>query len=217
MANFVKNMKVKSVMIPLIVLIIVIVVVGVVLGLKESGQIFKEPEEEETVEEVEDIEEEIIPKKQVLTFQITYLIMKKLKHVCEAYGGDLASLDQMLEAHREGADWCNYGWSKDQMALFPTQEETFNKLEADPKTRGSCGLPGVNGGFFKNAGMKFGVNCYGVKPEKKMTPMERLLHEQNALNPLSKNAQQYMSKLDDFRVNPFSQEKWSRYQEDPKN
>ena len=164
-------MKVKSVMIPLIVLIIVIVIVGVVLGLKESGQIFKEPaEEEETVEEVEDIEEEIIPKKQVYNISNNLFDYEEAKHVCEAYGGDLASLDQMLEAHREGADWCNYGWSKDQMALFPTQEETFNKLEADPKTRGSCGLPGVNGGFFKNAGMKFGVNCYGVKPEKKMTP-----------------------------------------------
>ena len=224
MANFVNFFKtrVKSVMIPLILLVIVIVVVGVVLGLKESGQLDKllnnaPAEEEETVEEVEDIEEPSPEKKQVYNISNNLFDYEQAKHVCEAYGGDLASLDQMLEAHREGADWCNYGWSKDQMALFPTQEETFNKLEADPKTRGTCGVPGVNGGYFKNAGMKFGVNCYGVKPEKKMTPMERLLHEQNALNPLSNNAQQYMSKLDDFTVNPFSQAKWSRYQEDPRN
>lgn len=224
MANFVNFFKtrVKSVMIPLILLIIVIVVVGVVLGLKESGQIFNEPaEEEETIEEVEDIEDveelSLPEKKQVYNISNNLFDYEQAKDVCEAYGGDLASLDQMLEAHREGADWCNYGWSKDQMGLFPTQEKTFNKLEADPKTRGTCGVPGVNGGYFKNAGMKFGVNCYGVKPEKKMTPMERLLHEQNALNPLSKNAQMYMSKLDDFTVNPFSQAKWSRYQEDKRN
>ena len=91
MANFVKNMKVKSVMIPLIVLIIVIVIVGVVLGLKESGQIFKEPaEEEETVEEVEDIEEEIIPKKQVYNISNNLFDYEEAKHVCEAYGGDSA-------------------------------------------------------------------------------------------------------------------------------
>ena len=104
MGNFVNFFKtrVKSVMIPLILLIIVIIVVGVVLGLKESGQIFNEPaEEEETVEEVEDIEDveelSLPEKKQVYNISNNLFDYEQAKHVCEAYGGDLASLDQMLE------------------------------------------------------------------------------------------------------------------------
>ena len=28
-----------------------------------------------------------------------------------------------------------------------------------------CGKPGINGGYFSDPTMKFGVNCYGVKPD----------------------------------------------------
>ena len=30
---------------------------------------------------------------------------------------------------------------------------------------GECGVPGVNGGNFKNKDMKLGANCYGIKPK----------------------------------------------------
>jgi len=210
-------------MLPLVIFILLVVIVGGFLGLKETGHLDKllnlEGEEGEEEDENNSFSEEsqLQENKQVFNVSDNLFDYEQAKSVCEAYGGDLASLDQMIDAYKQGANWCNYGWSKDQMALFPTQKETFNKLESDPKTRGSCGTPGVNGGYFKNAGMKFGVNCYGVKPERKMTPMEILQHEQNSLNPLSKNAQMYMSKLDDFTVNPFSNNKWSRYQEDQRN
>ena len=159
-------------MLPLVIFILLVVIVGGFLGLKETGHLDKllnlEGEEGEEEDENNSFSEEsqLQENKQVFNVSDNLFDYEQAKSVCEAYGGDLASLDQMIDAYKQGANWCNYGWSKDQMALFPTQKETFNKLESDPKTRGSCGTPGVNGGYFKNAGMKFGVNCYGVKPEK---------------------------------------------------
>ena len=52
------------------------------------------------------------------------------------------------------------------MALYPTQEKVYKELQkGDESTRESCGKPGVNGGFFQNPELKFGVNCYGIKPK----------------------------------------------------
>ncbi len=85
---------------------------------------------------------------------------------------------------KNGADWCNYGWSEGQLALYPTQEDSFAKLELNPETRGQCGLPGVNGGYFENKNLKFGANCYGEKPEPSGSQQDKLLQEQYLLNPL---------------------------------
>ena len=39
----------------------------------------------------------------------------------------------------------NYGWSDGQMAYFPTQKDTWDKLQKNPNTKHACGRPGVNG------------------------------------------------------------------------
>jgi hypothetical protein len=85
--------------------------------------------------------------------------------VCAAYGAELASYDQINDAFGKGAEWCEYGWSVGGMALYPTQESTWQALqqEVDESKRTSCGRPGVNGGYF-DPRMKYGVNCYGKKP-----------------------------------------------------
>ena len=85
--------------------------------------------------------------------------------VCAVYNGELATYDQVEDAYSRGAEWCGYGWTLGSMALYPTQDETWKKLlqEVDTNRRTRCGRPGVNGGYF-NPKMKFGVNCYGVKP-----------------------------------------------------
>lgn len=83
--------------------------------------------------------------------------------VCAAYDAELATYDQVNDAFATGAEWCAYGWSQGGMALYPTQQSTWQKLQMEPKTRTACGRPGVNGGYFDPA-TKFGVNCYGPKP-----------------------------------------------------
>lgn len=86
--------------------------------------------------------------------------------VCAANGAELATFDQLQEAFSLGAEWCSYGWSVGGMALFPTQESTWAALqqETQEQKRTACGRPGVNGGYF-DPRLKFGVNCYGVKPK----------------------------------------------------
>lgn len=85
--------------------------------------------------------------------------------VCAAYGGDLATQEQVESAFASGAEWCGYGWSAGGVALFPTQRSTWEMLqkEIDPNRRTACGRPGVNGGYF-DPSLRFGVNCYGTKP-----------------------------------------------------
>jgi len=86
--------------------------------------------------------------------------------VCASRGAELASFDQLQEAFSLGAEWCSYGWSAGAMALFPTQQSTWSELQQEVQEvkRTACGRPGVNGGYF-DPNLKFGVNCYGVKPQ----------------------------------------------------
>ena len=197
----------------LIILIVTLVLVALGVGgyflFKKSGDsILGNTEEEE--EELA----EVMPEKQVFNVSDNVFNYDEARSVCEAYGGDLASLNQMVDAYKNGADWCNYGWSEGQLALYPTQEDSFAKLELNPETRGQCGLPGVNGGYFENKNLKFGANCYGEKPEPSGSQQDKLLQEQYLLNPLSREAQRYQARIHEFEVSPFSRKKWSKYQED---
>ena len=84
--------------------------------------------------------------------------------VCSIYGAKVATYDQVEAAYNKGGEWCNYGWSDGQMALFPTQKGTWSKLQGSEETKNNCGRPGVNGGYMENPNILFGVNCYGKKP-----------------------------------------------------
>lgn len=85
--------------------------------------------------------------------------------VCAVYNSEIATYDQVADAFSKGAEWCGYGWTMGAMALFPTQEATWTKLqqELDLQKKTKCGRPGINGGYFDPT-TKFGVNCFGVKP-----------------------------------------------------
>ena len=200
----------------LVILIATVVLVGLGVGgyflfRKSGGNSL-----ESLLKDLEETEEEVTPVEQKQVFNVSDNVFNydEARSVCEAYNGDLASLEQMVDAYKNGADWCNYGWSEGQLALYPTQEDSFVKLEKNPETRGQCGLPGVNGGYFENKNLKFGANCYGNKPAPNNSQQEKLLNEQYLLNPLSREAQRYQARIDEFEVSPFSRKKWSKYQED---
>jgi len=95
-------------------------------------------------------------------------------HVCSALGARLASYDEIEDAYNKGADWCSYGWSQNQMGFFPTQKDTWQKLQSNNAMKNSCGRPGVNGGYIPNNKMKLGVNCYGIKPQASELDKERM-------------------------------------------
>ena len=135
--------------------------------------------------------------------------------VCKALGAELATFEQVQEAHKQGADWCNYGWVKGQMAVFPTQKETWEKLQAGSETyKNACGKPGVNGGHFDNPDLRFGVNCYGLRPDKKAT--DELLSESGAALPptpeeidFDHKVQKFRDQLDTMIVLPWNKSKWT--------
>ena len=86
------------------------------------------------------------------------------KALCKAYGAELATYSQIEDAYKNGAEWCNYGWSANQMAFYPTQKTTWDKLQKIKGHNHDCGRPGINGGYIQNPRVRFGVNCYGPKP-----------------------------------------------------
>lgn len=137
------------------------------------------------------------------------------KALCSAYGAKLASYDQIESAYNKGAEWCNYGWSEGQMALYPTQKSTYKKLQKVKGHEHDCGRPGINGGYIANPNVKFGVNCYGHKP--KITNEEKELMENTRLYPQSENERIVQQKIDYWKdhvdeilISPFNHNTWSR-------
>jgi hypothetical protein len=129
--------------------------------------------------------------------------------LCRAFGAELATYDQVKEAYEKGADWCNYGWVKGQLAVYPTQQSTYDKLQHGPESeRMSCGLPGVNGGYFPNEDQRFGVNCYGVRPaESALDEREQMQAKSNTA--FDREVNHFKAQLDSIAVNPWSAQQWS--------
>jgi hypothetical protein len=129
--------------------------------------------------------------------------------LCRAFGAELANYDQVKEAYKAGADWCNYGWSKGQLALFPTQKDTYDKLQHGPEDeRMTCGMTGVNGGYFPNADQRFGVNCYGKRPAESALD-ERVQMEERSNIAYDREVNHFKSELDSIAVNPWNTKSWS--------
>jgi hypothetical protein len=134
--------------------------------------------------------------------------------LCKAYNAEIASYPQVEEAYKKGGEWCSYGWSKDQMALFPTQMSTWEKLQSIKGHENDCGRPGINGGYIKNPNVKFGVNCYGKKPY--MTSEEKKLMDTSSIYPLTKREKKlntlvgkYKKNLSKILVAPFNHKSWN--------
>lgn len=156
-------------------------------------------------------------RKQVFHIPASVYDYDNAKALCQAYGANLANIDQMEEAHKSGAEWCSYGWSDNQMILYPTQKSTWEELQKsmDPAKKNSCGRPGINGGYIDNASMKAGVNCYGPKPEMNPASSKLMASIQNyesgkMIDPLHEaRIQEMKGKIKDVIVAPFNKGAWS--------
>lgn len=154
------------------------------------------------------------PRKEVFNVSKNIYTYHDASAVCSALKSELATYEQVKEAHAGGADWCNYGWVKGQMAVYPTQKETYAKLQkGSPEYRTACGRPGVNGGYFDNPDLRFGVTCYGQRPAESDT--DELLESQVALPPSTeeieydKKVQKFREQLSTLTVLPFNRSQWS--------
>jgi hypothetical protein len=158
---------------------------------------------------------EIKFRKQVFNIPGNYYNYENAKALCQAYGSDLATYTQIENSYKKGGEWCNYGWSDGQMALFPTQQNTFNNLQNIKGHEHDCGRPGINGGYIANPEVRFGVNCYGNKPRitdeeedmmKNATPYPETMEE----SAFQKRVDFWKNQVDEILVSPFNYNSWGQ-------
>jgi hypothetical protein len=158
---------------------------------------------------------EIRYKKQVFNIPGNTYTYDDAKTLCSAYGSRLATYQEVEDVYNEGGEWCNYGWSDNQMALFPTQTTTYNDLQKVSGHENDCGRPGVNGGYIANPNVKFGINCYGFKP-KINSDEEHLMQVSTPYPKTEKDiafenrVEYWRTKLNQILVSPFNYDTWSR-------
>ena len=158
---------------------------------------------------------QILLRRQVFNIPENDFVYPDAKALCKAYGARLATYKEVEEAYKDGGEWCNYGWSDGQMALFPTQQKTFDELQKIEGHENDCGRPGINGGYISNPAIKFGVNCYGYKP--RMKAIEEEIMETEPLYPktlkdqaMENRVNYWKDKLSEVLVSPFNHKSWSR-------
>jgi hypothetical protein len=160
------------------------------------------------------VEKILPPAKEVFTISKNNYSYYDAAPLCKALGAELATYEQVKDAWQKGADWCNYGWVKGQMAVYPTQKGTYEELQQGPADqKGACGKPGVNGGYFDNPELKYGVTCVGKRPSQSQ-------HDANAImagstRPLTQSGLEFDKKVQQFKeeaetmgILPFNKEHW---------
>jgi len=157
---------------------------------------------------------EIKIKKQVFHVPGNKYTFDNAKALCQAYGSRLATYSEVEDSYGNGGEWCSYGWSDKQLALFPTQKDTWNYLQTVTGHENDCGRAGINGGYIANPNVKFGANCYGYKP--KITDTELDLMQTAPLYPKSlkdlkqeRLVEHWRRKIPEILVSPFNKNVWS--------
>jgi len=137
--------------------------------------------------------------------------------VCKAFGGRLAKYKEVEDSYNNGGEWCNYGWSDEQMALFPTQQTTYDSLQKKKGAEHNCGRPGINGGYLANPSLKFGANCYGLKPQ--INSQEQQNMQNVSSTPITQDDINFQNKVDFWKgqldsiiLAPFNYNEWSETQ-----
>jgi hypothetical protein len=161
--------------------------------------------------------EKVLPgRKEVFNVAENHYRFSDAEPLCKALGAELATYEQVKDAWNSGADWCNYGWVKGQAAVYPTQQTTFDKLqnEGTEDERLACGQVGINGGYFDNPDLRFGVNCYGNKPVESEHSMANIMKsEGQPMTPeaiaFDKKVLNYKAHSNEIAINPYKPGVWS--------
>jgi hypothetical protein len=172
-----------------------------------------QPKEQESVKLLP-----ILDNKEVFHISNQNYTFEQAKCKCESYGAKLATKHNLIDAYNKGANWCTYGWSEGQNAFYPVQQCEWDKLNEEmnkhpenshERKRLQCGKPGLNGGYFANEMLKFGINCYGKKPKgENSNKMKKPYCPPMNFCKLDANYDA-SHKLDSDEISPFNGEKWS--------
>ena len=188
-------------------------IVGVIFG-EES--LFKTKSKDDTKPEET---ESSGSKEEVFNVSNNLYTYEDAKAVCQAMGSRLATYDEIEASYMGGAEWTSYGWSEGQHAYFPTQKDTWARLQEIKGHEHDLGRPGVNGGYFENPNVRLGVNCYGIKPQISAADSALMNAKKNSVVPrskeeieLDKKVQFWKENKDKFLVlSGFNNDKWSKY------
>ena len=153
---------------------------------------------------------------QVFNIPANVFTYSDARSLCSAYGARLATYNEIEDAYNKGGEWCNYGWSENQQILFPTQKKTYEKLQQIKGHENDCGRQGINGGYAANPNARFGVNCFGYKPE--MTTLEQqMMEDSTSPYPLTledleqqKKVEFFKQNLNNILISPFNANYWSK-------
>jgi hypothetical protein len=172
-----------------------------------------QPKEQESVKLLS-----ILDNKEVFHISNQNYTFEQAKCKCESYGAKLATKNNLIDAYNKGANWCTYGWSEGQNAFYPVQQCEWDKLNEEmnkypenthERKKLQCGNPGLNGGYFANNMLKFGINCYGKKPKgENSNKMKKPYCPPMNFCKLDENYDA-SHKLDSDEISPFNGEKWS--------
>ena len=176
------------------------------------------PKEEDKTEDKTEDKKEVI-KDEVFNISNNLFTFEDADKVCKSFDARLATYDEIEDAYTHGAEWSSYGWSAGQHAYFPTQKDTWNKLQTVKGHEHDLGRPGVNGGYFKNPNIRFGVNCYGVKPAMSDAEKKLMDSQKDHVYPktdidilLDKKVKFFQDHKDKLLViNGYNTDKWSKY------
>jgi len=157
---------------------------------------------------------EIVNTPEVFLVQDNIYSYDEAEPLCRAYGSRLATMGDMYDAWKKGADWCSYGWVKGNKAVYPTQKAKWIRLQKseDDSVKNKCGLPGLNGGLIRDPYARFGVHCFGVKPPVWKNYLANNMARENltAQEMESRSqASKFRKQLNKFTIVPFSQNRWS--------
>lgn len=114
---------------------------------------------------LDDIKDEVKPSpkptptnEEVFHVPIQMFSYEEAKEFCRAIGARMATLNEVKKAYLEGAQWATMGWTDRQLGLYVLQPEYVRRYP-------NAGSIGINGGYFEDAHIRMGINCYGVKPQ----------------------------------------------------
>ena len=151
--------------------------------------------------------------------------------VCKLQGGELASYEQLVEAAKDGANWCNLGWVKSdtsnpddpyKFAHFPVQRQHFNEVKKS-NNKDICGpiwndkyqdeQYSIQGGAY-NKNKLLAVNCYGPKRDPMIDEKYNMeLIKESSYDPqLQNKMNQIKDEVEDLSLLPFNKDsqQWSQ-------
>lgn len=153
----------------------------------------------------ESIVEKALDNKEVFHISDQQYSLDNAKCKCASYSGELANMSQLTTAYNQNADWMSYGWSKNG-AYYPMQKCTWDKRKREGKWVPKS--PGIVGGNFPPSA-KFGINCYGVKPQGSVV---KLKDSECKTKPfcLRDENKRYSKKSEFDTIAPFNNDQWNQ-------